>query len=136
MRRHLWTLAIAFTLLQLTPRDAIVFRYNARQILAGNPAPSVQITVQPISAEGWLQMEPLFTSDNEVVREGVKAMLAEHVIALRGRAEPRHWTRYQMAEENVLERFKESPALFPAYDDDSARNAARERFVKYAYRWF
>ena len=58
IQRQLWTLAIAIYLFALTPVDTLVHTYNVRQILAGDLAPSVQISVHPISAEGYLVLGP------------------------------------------------------------------------------
>ena len=77
LRRHLWTVAIAVYLYSLMPVDVLVVRYNARRILAGDSAPSVQISVHPISAEGLLHLPPLLDCEDDIVREGVTAYLAD-----------------------------------------------------------
>ena len=81
VRRHLWTVAMTAYVFLLTPVDTIVTSYNVGRILAGDPAPSVQISDHPISAEGILLLEPLADAKNpkvpDEIREGVRAMLAE-----------------------------------------------------------
>ncbi len=77
VRRQLWALALVVYLFALTPVDAICVRYNVWRILAGDPAPSVQISVHPIGPEGVLLLEPLLGSDDAIIREGVRAMLAQ-----------------------------------------------------------
>ena len=77
----------------LTPVDAVVTHYNVGRIIAGDPAPSVQITEHPISAEGILLLEPLVDAKNpkvpDEIREGVRAMLAEHAASRPKRWRPR-----------------------------------------------
>jgi hypothetical protein len=77
LRRHLWALALALYLLALWPTDMIVHYYNVRRILTGDPAPSVQISVHPINSEGVLQLLPLVECDDAIIRDGVRAMLAD-----------------------------------------------------------
>ena len=77
VRHHLWALALAVYLFALTPVDAIVHYYNVRRITAGDPAPSVQISVHPIDSQGMLAILPLADADDPIIRDGVRAMLAE-----------------------------------------------------------
>ena len=77
LRRHLWTVATAIYLFALIPVDAMVHRYNVSRILAGDPAPSVQLSVHPITSDGYLVLEPLLECDDETIREGIRAILAE-----------------------------------------------------------
>ena len=64
-----------------SPVDAIAQGYNVRRILSGDPAPSVQISVHPISAEGVPTLLPLLHCDDEIIRKGVR------------RCSPRGWRR-------------------------------------------
>ncbi|MCH7685882.1 MAG: DUF4173 domain-containing protein, partial [Planctomycetes bacterium] len=86
LRRHLWTLAVALYLLALTPMDRFVVGYNVRRILEGDPAPSVQISVHPINSEAILLLQPLLKSDDEIICEGVQALLAKHHIKAKSTA--------------------------------------------------
>ncbi|QDT49843.1 hypothetical protein Pan258_38980 [Symmachiella dynata] len=138
-RRHLWTLAIALYLLALTPLDTLVVGYNVRRILDGDPAPSVQISVHPINAEGILQLQPLLDSDNEIIREGVRALLAVHHSEAESTATHRWalgWTTYQIADEIALKEFRQNQEAWQQYADPKVRQAALDRFHKYAYQWF
>ncbi|TWU07237.1 hypothetical protein CA54_56420 [Symmachiella macrocystis] len=138
-RRHLWTLAIALYLLALTPLDTLVVGYNVRRILDGDPAPSVQISVHPINSEGILQLQPLLNSDNEIIREGVRALLALHQSEAESTATRRSalgWTTYQIADEIALEEFRRNQEAWQQYTDPQVRQAALDRFHKYAYQWF
>ena len=68
IQRQLWALAGAAYLFVLTPVDVIVHSYNVRQVLAGDLAPAVQISVHPISAEGYLVLQPLTHCEDAIIR--------------------------------------------------------------------
>ncbi len=142
IRRHLWTLSIATYLFLLTPIDTIVVSYNVRRILAGDPAPSVQISVHPISSEGILLLRPLLHCDDETIREGVRAMLAQRDAAVESLALNRldqGWTAHQLADEWVLTNLRASRPNWVSYAGFENRDkqlATLERFRKYAYQWY
>lgn len=139
LRRHLWALAITVYLFALWPVDAVVHSYNVERILAGDPAPSVQISVHPISSEGVLRLLPLVECDDEIIREGVRAMLAarlDEAEALAGRRRDQGWTTYQVADCMVLEGLRAESAKWAEYRDREERDAALKRFHEYAYQWF
>jgi hypothetical protein len=139
VRRQLWTLALAVYLFAMTPVDAIVVQYNVRKILAGDPAPSVQISVHPIGPEGLLLLVPLLDCDDSIIREGVRAMLAERDEEAEAAAERRRalgWTAYQLAEDRVLKRLRADRFRWAAYRDGPLRAEALSRFKKYAYQWY
>ena len=50
LRHHLLTLGLFVYLFALTPVDYLVHQYNVRRIMAGDSAPSVQITEHPTGA--------------------------------------------------------------------------------------
>ena len=139
LRRHLWTVAIAVYLYSLTPVDMIVVRYNARRILAGDSAPAVQISVHPISAEGLLYLSPLMECQDDIVREGVVAYLADVLDQAEGRASLRSqqgWTSFQLADQQVLEQLGSLSDRLAAYEDRGQRAAVLQRFHQYAYQWY
>ena len=76
LRHHLLALALFVYLFSLTPVDALVHHYNVQRIMSGDSAPSVQISVHPIRAEGVPVLLPLVDCPDEIVREGILAMLA------------------------------------------------------------
>ena len=76
IHRQLWALAIAVMIFAITPVDYLVHRYNVAEIMSGNLAPSVQISVHPIAAEGYLTLLPLVECDDEKIRDGIRGMLA------------------------------------------------------------
>lgn len=139
IRRQLWTLAIAVFLFALTPLDTIVVRYNVRRVLAGDLAPSVQISVHPISSEGIALLRPLLDSSNEIIREGGAAMLAEREALAEGEALRRQalgWTSYQIADAWALGELRENRDAWADYRDKQRRDAAIKAFDDYVYQWF
>ncbi|HUT13156.1 MAG TPA: DUF4173 domain-containing protein [Thermoguttaceae bacterium] len=139
MRGQLWALALTVYLFALTPVDALVTSYNVRRILAGDPAPSVEISVHPIDSQGVLRLLPLVECDDEIIREGVRAMLASR----RDRAEARAlecdeqgWTANQIADRLLLEKLRGASGDWAEYTDLEKREAALDRFHEYAYQWY
>ena len=138
-RRHLWTLAVAVYLFAVTPVDALVHTYNVRRILAGDPAPSVQISVHPIDSEGILVLHPLLQCDDPIIREGIRAMLARHAEQAEALAQERQeqgWTAFQLADQFLLEQLRGLGSEWEEYADPAKRTAALARFHEYAYQWY
>jgi hypothetical protein len=139
IRRHLWTLAAAVYLFAIMPVDAIVCRYNVRRILSGDPAPSVQISVHPINAEGILSLLPLVDCQDATIREGVRAMLAERHDEAQSLARTRKrlgWTTWQLADQRVLDELRRQGKRWSSMSDLGTRREARQKFDAYAYQWY
>ena len=139
IRRHLWTLAVAAYLFALTPVDTIVVRHNVQRILAGDPAPSVQISVHPISSEGVLLLAPLAQCRDATIREGVLAMLANREEDAEEMAREKSrlgWTTVQIADRLALKWLRSERRQWREYHDLSARQEALLRFHNYAYQWY
>jgi hypothetical protein len=139
LRRHLWTLAVTAYLFAVTPVDAIWVSYNVRRVLAGDLAPSVQISVHPIDSEGILCLPPLAYCEDEFIREGVLALLAErHAEAefAERRRRQQGWTTSQLADQVVLDRLGKLRRHWQSYADPSRRATAFQRFKDYAYQWY
>jgi hypothetical protein len=139
IRRQLWALALTIYFYALTPVDMIVHQYNVRRILSGDSAPSVQISVHPISSEGVLSLVPLVDCQDKLVREGVRALLAGRQEELERRARIRReqgWTAYQISDEVVLRGLRESRARWAEYTDRTKRAIAVKEFGDYAYQWY
>lgn len=139
VRRHLAALAVVVYLFALTPVDALVHTYNANRILAGDLAPSVQISVHPINAEGILVLPPLLASDNEIIREGIRAMLADRYVEF-ARSTREHeqqgWTAFQIAERLLVVRLYAIGDDWREYVEPSKRAAVLKRFHDYVYQWY
>jgi hypothetical protein len=139
VRRHLWTLAGAFYLFAITPVDWIVHDYNVRRVLAGDPAPSVQISVHPINSEGILQLPPLLECDDPIIRDGVQALLEQRRLMLEDRQRKRTdrgWTAWQIADDLALTRLRSAPQPGGPSADADAREEVLRRFHEYAYQWY
>jgi hypothetical protein len=139
VRRHLWTLAAAIYLYSITPVDTVAMKYNVQRILAGDPAPCVQISVHPISAEGYLVLLPLIDSGDSAIADGLKAMLAERDDAELTRAKEREregWTSHQVSEEFLRDKFRSNRQRWSEYSDGDKRASALKAFHAYAYQWF
>jgi len=133
--------AAAIYLFALTPVDAWVYAHNTRHILNGDLAPSVQITVHSIDESGLLQLLPLVHCRDPIIRDGVRAMLAEgvHPLSVRGYEPPEsrdHWTDYQYVSHRLRARLDDlRPELAP-FDNVERRREAIARFREYAYQWY
>lgn len=143
LRADLWALALTVIAYALTPIDLIVMRYNVIRILAGDPAPSVQISVHPIDAEGLRELLPLLSCENEIIRDGIQAMYAtqwqQRASGPANRAIT-NWeevSQLQLAERDLVTDLLTSREQWSAMNDDAAaRNIAWERFREYAYQWY
>ena len=139
IRRQLWTVSFAAYLYTVLPVDAFVNSYNVRRVLRGDPAPSVQISVHPTSAEGYLQLEPLIHCDNKTIRQGIRAMLDEKLRQAQDAAvhrQARGWTAYQLAEDRLLEQLQAARPQWENDEDRQGRAGSLEDFRKYAYQWY
>ena len=140
LRRQLWSLAVATYIYAVTPIDAIWVSYNVRRVLAGDPAPSVELSEHPIGPEGFLFLKPLVQCDDPIIREGIRAMLAERLLSAETKSpqpEFQHWTTYQVAEEMVLDRLRADAASWTDYlTAPERRAAALKAFHSYAYQWY
>jgi hypothetical protein len=139
IQRHLWTLVIAVYVLAVLPVDTLVHHYNVRRVLAGDLAPSVQISVHPINSEGVLVLHPLTQSSDPIIREGILAMLAQRAEELEAVARERQqqgWTSYQWADQALLEQLRSIREDWQAYSDRHRRSEALAKFREYAYQWY
>ena len=139
VRRQLWTVAFAVYLYAVLPVDAWVMRHNVQRVLSGDLSPAVQISVHQTSAEGVLQLFPLTRCDNEIIREGVKAILAQYQDSSENLAIKRKslgWTSRQFADEELLLTLQESQNDWSDYKDKALRSTAITRFHEHAYQWY
>lgn len=139
LQRHLWTLALAVFLFAITPVDYLAMRYNVQRVLSGDPAPSVQFSVQPLNAEALLTLPPLLACENETVRAGIQALLTDRQMKAEEIARHPaggHWTAFQLANHKFLRQLQASLPVRPDRPADAARQNAWERFRAYAYQWY
>jgi hypothetical protein len=139
VRRQLWALAGFVFLYAVLPVDGLVTRYNVARILAGDPAPAVQISRHPIDAEGLLQLPPLLESDVEPIRDGIRALLAERREEFEDRAAAagaQDWSAFQWSESLLRQEFARLDAELDELADPQRREDVRRRFDEYAFRWW
>lgn len=139
LRRQILTVTLAAYLYVVAPVDWLVYTYNVRRILAGDPAPAVQITEHEVSPEGLLTLAPLMYASDPIIRDGIRSMLAVHVPTQAAQEASNFnagWTGYQM----VNARLAQSLSQFPDGTDSQVPVAKRQadwaRFREYAYQWF
>jgi hypothetical protein len=139
VRRQLWALGFAIYLFALMPVDMICVRYNVRRILAGDPAPAVQISVHPINSEGVLELLPLLDVPDAAIREGVGAMLAQRQMDAEQLAHQQRelgWTAFQLSDRRALKGLRGAAERWSGFSDRQRRAEALERFHAYAYQWY
>jgi hypothetical protein len=139
VQRDLWTLALAMYAYCVLPVDWLTTNYNVHRIMAGDPAPSVQLSVHPLSAEGMLQLRSLLSSSDPLIREGIRAILALELRTLDTKYDPgspRNWTEYQIAEQELRDELAGMRNELAPYGDPMARKSARDAFDTYAYQWY
>lgn len=138
--RQFWTMASFLLAFLLLPTDTIVYRYNVRCIEKFNARPSVQIVAHRMSSSGYLELLPLVDASDEIVREGVRAFLAEEMINIKNRVEATepNWRMYQYIEGRLMEKLESirSEKLSAYLADGPLRNQAKERFRGYAMQWY
>ena len=138
-RRQLWTVTFAGYLYAVLPVDAFVNEYNVRRILAGDPAPSVQISVHPTTAEGLLRLSPLIHCDDVTIRQGIRAILAEALPRFENRTFSQQklgWTALQFADFRLRDQLLELKSVWEGDEDQDRCSQALDDFRSYAYQWY
>lgn len=139
MRQQITALAVAVFIYSITPVDALAHWQNVRRVERGELPPVVQVAYQPIDAEGALQILPLADSNDERIREGVRAMLAawdERLAPTDPEQERWSWTGYQGAGTELAKRLAARRSEWAQYQDPEQRREAIERFRAFAYQWY
>lgn len=137
LRRELWTVSFAAYLYFVLPVDGWTTQYNVQRILAGDPAPSVQISEHPLNAEGFLQLQPLLKCEDATIRLGIIAMLDsryQQAVQDEQQRTVLGWTARQIAEERLLNQLQLIPEIRNL--DPSQRAADFAAYRKYAYQWY
>lgn len=139
VRRQMWVLALFVYLYAVVPVDQCVMTYNVNRILTGDPAPSVQISEHPIDDEGIDVLFPLLEADNEIIREGVRALLLQRfhqeVLESMERDET-GWTAWSWSHHRLLRDLENHKQKLLFQGGEPAREAAWDRFDDYAYQWY
>ncbi|MDB5339561.1 MAG: hypothetical protein JWN70_5180 [Planctomycetaceae bacterium] len=139
LRRQILTVTLAAYLYVVTPVDWLVYTYNVRRILAGDPAPAVQITEHEVSPEGLLTLPPLLFASDPIIRDGIRSMLTDRAQALaaqRASYSNAGWTSYQMVHDRLAQRLSYFPEETSPAVPEAKRSANWERFRQYVYQWY
>jgi hypothetical protein len=150
IRKQCWAFHIAVYALVLIPMDALSHAWNVARIGSNDLRPNVQISHQPLTDEGILQLVPLVQHPDPRVHEGVRAMLAERMLkvssqAARPSSETKHqgnssqleWSRFQASRSLLairLESLRET--LEPWASNPAKRNEAIDRFYTWSHQWY
>jgi len=132
IRHQLITLALAIYLYAILPVDAFVVAYDVRQILSGNPKPSVQLAHHQTSLEGKLQMFPLLNCSDTIIRDGVAELLTNTWNQLQQNSTS-DWTAYQIAAEQFQQHVLESRSQ---PEQIVFEEGAWQRFRDYSFQWY
>lgn len=135
IRGQLIALLLAVVTYSVFPVDYITQRYNVSRIQSGYLHPSVMIAVKPISDEGFFPLLNLTKTDDPIIREGTKALLAQRQEKL-GASPQRHWTEFQGSKSRLIKALNRQQSDWGKYKDRSAREAAIKRFQDYAMQWY
>jgi hypothetical protein len=136
IRRQLWALTFAIYLYSITPVDYLAMSYNARRILAGDPKPAVQFSVQSISTEGVIALRSHFDRPNvhladPLIERGIHSLLRERYRSLDQLSGKYDWTAWQLSESLIRRR---SVSHLPPSDDRDLRDW--DLFKNHVYQWF
>jgi hypothetical protein len=138
IQRQLMTLMIFWIVHSCTPVDWIAYTWNQKSILQGDLKPSVQITEHTLWSDGYTSIVPLVDCENEVIREGVRALLAQRYVAsLTVEPIKGDWRNWRLSEDHMLSSFQKIEAKMQPYLlNPTERNNAIEKFRSFAYRWY
>jgi len=136
VRRQLWALALAIYLFSITPVDYLAMSYNARRILAGDPKPAVQLSVQTISTDGIIALRNHFDRPNvkisdPIIERGIRSLLRERYRSLDLTSSKHGWTAWQLSESLI--RNRAGTNLPPSEGRDLTD---WDIFKNHVYQWF
>jgi len=86
-----------------------------------------------------LVLLPLLESEDPIIREGIRAMLADRLAEAKALARIRQtkgWTAFQLADRVTLEILRANSTKLSRYTDPGKRREALRRFHDYAYQWY
>lgn len=135
VQRQLWVLSFAVYLFYVLPVDSMVHRHNVNQILAGQKAPIVQITCHEISDEALPELLPLCDIDDELISQGIKAMLSQRYSPLKHDLDENEslgwsaWQKHQKMVVSMLDSEREQWDTFRSIADRQDRWNALKNFA-------
>ncbi len=150
IQRELIAMFLFLIFLSVTPLDMIAYNWNRASIASGLIRPSVQIVAHSLSPEGYQAIIPLMKHENEVIREGVTAMLAKKLREMsntsngtrfRAQETPANakpsWAHFQASESQLKQTLDSlSAELFPYIDNYDQCEKAIDRLSHFAMQWY
>jgi hypothetical protein len=138
IQRQLMTLMIFWIAHSCTPHDWVAYTWNQRSILQGDLKPSVQIKEHTLSSDGYTSIVPLVDCENKIIREGVRAQLAQRYAASFSiDATKDDWRNWRLSEAHMLSSLQRIEVKMQPYlSNPTERDNAIEKFRTYAYRWY
>lgn len=135
IRAQLIALVLTVIAYSVFPVDYLAHRYNAAIVDSGYLHPSVMIAVKPKVDEGVLPLLRLTRCEDEIIRNGVLALLAERQREIIDSPET-HWTEFQGSRALLKRRLAKQETAWTEFRDDSARKNAIDAFRNYAMQWY
>jgi hypothetical protein len=135
IRVQLIALVLTVIAYSVFPVDYVVHRYNAATVARGYLHPSVMIAVKGIDDEGVFPLLSLTQSEDKIIRDGVRAMLAERQIRIEN-SPVQSWTGFQGSRELLKRRLRKHESAWTEFKSPAARSNAIAAFQAYAMQWY
>lgn len=148
INRYAQTVVLLVICYCILPVHAVVHQYNCQRILSGDYAPSLHISHQQIPLEGWLQLFPLLSSDNPVIRDGVAGMIYEKNERLtliqsklkttvgKKNWDTEQWRYYNFVQSEFSKQYAHYQKQLDSFSDSDKREAAISEFKKQSHDWY
>jgi len=136
VQRQLWILGLAVFAYVVSPVDTICHRYNVARIMAGDPAPSVQLIVHPVDDEALPTLLPLLDSDQEEIQRGILALMLDRLDRLKQDVESAEWSAWQYSQEATFDVLTEYFETNDNDHDSGERESAISDLKEFAMQWY
>ncbi|MCC9600662.1 DUF4173 domain-containing protein [Stieleria sp. JC731] len=139
LRSQSTAFVLGLILLAIFPSDWVAHRYNSARVLDGYLHPSVMVAVKSKDEFGYLAILPLVDAEDQIIRDGVRAMLAERQIEIERKTASKqwHWTMFQWGTDLLYPRLIANESKLRTYlDDGDKRLKAINTFIYYSKRWY
>jgi len=92
----------------------------------------------PITDDALPQLLPLLESENQTIREGIRAMLRNRLILLQSAPgqNSQHWTATQFGRSHALRKLQSAEASLQQGSTDTNASSALQSFHDYAMQWW
>jgi len=137
--RYTWSVLAVIFITFIFPFDGYISHHNVSRVMKGDILPAIFLFPSSLDEpEHYLASLPLLECEDEIIREGAKAIFAEHYLSqVSGSSDWGYrWTAFQWSEgvlKNKLESRKEELQTY--LDNAFLREEAIKKFRQYANRW-